>query len=231
MERRANPGEKRREGTSLLRGIMHCGVCGERMYTFSGRNGQLRYRCIGPLKYRQRAAKGEEKPGVKCYGPTVAGVTTEEHVTEQFLAKYGHLSVMRMVQEVGEDFRPQIRQAEEALADLQKDRYDRGLFRGDDGAIRYAEQYAKLEERLAPLKERQRTAKPGGVKAEPTGETHAEQWKRSDVAGPTNPRNCDSSRRRSWRAAHAAHPAATASALSSAATGRVCPSRSGVRCV
>ncbi|GAA2912452.1 hypothetical protein GCM10020221_05240 [Streptomyces thioluteus] len=33
------------------------------------------------------------------------------------------------------------------------------------------------------LKERQRTAKPGGVKAEPTGETHAEQWKRSDVAG------------------------------------------------
>ncbi|MFB7460091.1 zinc ribbon domain-containing protein [Streptomyces sp. NPDC056188] len=80
MERRANPGEKRREGTSLLRGIMHCGVCGERMYTFSGCNGQLRYRCIGPLKYR-------------------------------------------------------------------------------------------------------RTAKPGGVKAEPTGETHAEQWKRSDVAG------------------------------------------------
>lgn len=120
MERRANPGEKRREGTSLLRGIMHCGVCGERMYTFSGRNGQLRYRCIGPLKYRQRAAKGEEKQGVKCYGPTVAGVTAEEHVTEQFLAKYGHLSVMRMVQEVGEDFRPQIRQAEEALADLQK---------------------------------------------------------------------------------------------------------------
>ncbi|WP_369223453.1 recombinase family protein [Streptomyces sp. R39] len=31
--------------------------------------------------------------------------------------------------------------------------------------------------------DRQRTAKPGGVKAEPTGETHAEQWKRSDVAG------------------------------------------------
>lgn len=120
---------------------------------------------------------------MKCYGPTVAGVTTEEYVTEQFLTKYGHLSVMRMVQEVGEDFRPQIRQAEEALADLQKDRYDRGLFKGDDGAIRYAEQYAKLEERLVTLKERQRTAKPGGVKAEPTGETHAEQWKRSDVAG------------------------------------------------
>ncbi|MDX2544974.1 hypothetical protein ACOT81_26135 [Streptomyces sp. WI04-05B] len=52
LERRANPGEKRRAGTSLLRGIMHCGVCGERMYTFNGRAGQLRYRCIGPLKYR-----------------------------------------------------------------------------------------------------------------------------------------------------------------------------------
>ncbi|WP_416976467.1 recombinase family protein [Streptomyces sp. T028] len=72
----------------------------------------------------------------------------------------------------------------QALQDeLERRRYDRGLFRGDDGAIRYAEQYAKLEERLATLKERQRTAKPGGVKAEPTGETHAEQWKRSDVAG------------------------------------------------
>ncbi|GAA2912455.1 hypothetical protein GCM10020221_05250 [Streptomyces thioluteus] len=63
LERRANPGEKRREGTSLLRGIMHCGVCGERMYTFSGRNGQLRYRCIGPLKYRQWAAKGGGEAG------------------------------------------------------------------------------------------------------------------------------------------------------------------------
>ncbi|WNZ10625.1 recombinase family protein [Streptomyces sp. 11x1] len=69
LERRANPGEKRREGTSLLRGIMHRGVCGERMYTFSGRNGQLRYRCIGPLKYRQRAAKGEG--AVRQAGPSV----------------------------------------------------------------------------------------------------------------------------------------------------------------
>ncbi|MDX2544975.1 hypothetical protein ACOT81_26140 [Streptomyces sp. WI04-05B] len=72
-------------------------------------------------------------------------MTTEEYVTEQFIEKYGHLPVMRLVQEVGEDFRPQIRQAEEALADLQKDRYDRGLFKGDDGASRYAEQWKRSD--------------------------------------------------------------------------------------
>jgi hypothetical protein len=62
------------------------------------------------------------------------------------------MPVVRLEKHVGEDFRPQIRQAKEALRDLETDRYERGLFKGEDGAQRYAAQYAKLEERLSGLR-------------------------------------------------------------------------------
>ncbi|PHQ48869.1 hypothetical protein BLA24_27805 [Streptomyces cinnamoneus] len=177
LKRRTGAGERRRHNTALLRAVLYCGVCASRMYTYTSK-GRLRYRCIGRLKQRQRTG---EQGG--CYGPSVPAEHTEEHVTGQFLEKFGSLQVVRMVEHVGEDFRPQIRQAEEALSDLEKDRYERGLFKGDDGAKRYADQYAKLEDRLASLKEKQRNAKPAGMEAVPTGRTFGELWKAADVEG------------------------------------------------
>ncbi|MFJ4676615.1 recombinase family protein [Kitasatospora sp. NPDC088783] len=176
LTRRANPGDRRREGTSLLRGVAHCALCGFRMYTFVAR-GRVRYRCIGRLKKRQG---GEQ---IDCYGVSIAGEAMENHVEEQFLKSFGRFAVVRMVEHAGEDFRPQIRQAREALADLEADRYDRGLFKGEDGANRFATQYAKLEERIASLEDKQRHAKPAGVTAVPTGLTHAQLWKAADTAG------------------------------------------------
>ncbi|MDX2295740.1 MULTISPECIES: recombinase family protein [Streptomyces] len=176
LGRRANPGNRRREGTALLRGIVHCAVCRNRMYTYVAK-GRVRYRCIGRLKARQAGTE------LTCYGVSIAGEGMEQHVTALFLEKFGAFPVVRMVEHVGEDFRPQIRQAREALEDLEKDRYDRGLFKGEEGAERYAAQYAKLEERLASLNEKQRTAKPAGVEAVPTGRTHAQLWKDADTAG------------------------------------------------
>ncbi|ROR42707.1 recombinase family protein [Kitasatospora cineracea] len=176
LERRSHPGDRRREGTSLLRGIVHCALCGFRMYTYMA-GGRLRYRCIGRLKKRQ----GGER--IDCYGVSIAGESMENHVEARFLESFGRLPVVRVVEQAGEDFRPQIRQAQEALSDLEKDRYDRGLFKGDDGADRYAAQYAKLEDRVASLKEKQRTAKPGGVVEVPTGRTFGQHWKAADTAG------------------------------------------------
>ncbi|MDI3408424.1 recombinase family protein [Streptomyces cavernicola] len=177
LGRRAGAGEQRRHGTALLRGVLYCGVCGSRMYTFTAK-GRLRYRCIGRLKHRQRL--GEVST---CYGPSVPAEHTEDHVTELFLEKFGALEVVRMVERAGEDFRPQIRQAEEALGDLEKDRYERGLFKGEDGARRYAEQYTKLEDRVASLKQKQSEAKPAGVEEVRTGQSFADLWKAASVEG------------------------------------------------
>ncbi|MFJ9842045.1 recombinase family protein [Kitasatospora sp. NPDC101155] len=171
-----NPGERRREATSLLRGVAHCALCGFRMYTYVA-SGRTRYRCIGRLKKRQGGV------AVDCYGVSIAGKGMEDHVEAEFLRKFGRLPVVRVVEHAGENFRPQIRQAEEALTDLEKDRYERGLFKGDDGAARYATQYARLEERIADLKERQRNAKPAGTEVVPIGKTHEEVWRDADVAG------------------------------------------------
>lgn len=44
LTRRKPKTEQRREGTSMLRGVLHCGVCGFRMYTFTVK-GLTRYRC------------------------------------------------------------------------------------------------------------------------------------------------------------------------------------------
>ncbi|MEU3571945.1 recombinase family protein [Kitasatospora sp. NPDC036755] len=176
LSRRANPRDRRREGTSLLRGIVHCSLCGFRMYTYVAK-GRLRYRCIGRLKKRQG---GEH---IDCYGVSIAGEAMEEHVEATFLKAFGQLPVVRMIEQAGEDFRPQIRQAKEALSDLEKDRYDRGLFKGEDGANRFAAQYVKLEERIASLEEKQRHAKPAGFVAVPTGQTYAQHWKAADTAG------------------------------------------------
>ncbi|UQA97825.1 recombinase family protein [Streptomyces halobius] len=157
LKRRAGSGEQRRHGTALLRAVLYCGVCHSRMYTYTSK-GKLRHRCIGRLKRRQRT--GEQGT---CYGPSVPAEHSEAHVTDLFPEKAGRAEVVRMVEHAGEDFRPQIRQAEEALSDLEKDRYERGLSKGEDGAKRYADQYAKLEDRLASLKDMQRNAKPAGV--------------------------------------------------------------------
>ncbi|WP_326611721.1 recombinase family protein [Streptomyces scopuliridis] len=177
LKRRKGAGEQRRERTSLLRAVLYCGLCHSRMYTFTAK-GKVRYRCIGRLKQRQRT--GDQGT---CYGPNVAAEHTEAHVTALFLEQFGKLPVVRMVERVGEDFRPQIRQAEGALSDLEKDRYERGLFKGEDGARRYADQYTKLEDRLASLKERQNSAKPAGVEAVPTGKTFGEMWKDASTEG------------------------------------------------
>lgn len=175
LARRANPGDRRRDGTALLRGIAYCAVCRNRMYTFVAK-GRVRYRCIGRLKARQAGTE------LTCYGVSIAGEGMEQHVTALFLEKFGAFPAVRMVERTGEDFRPQIRQAREALEDLERDRYDRGLFKGEEGAARYAAQYAKLEQRLASLNGKQRTAKPAGVEAVPTGRTHAQLWKDADTA-------------------------------------------------
>ncbi|MEW1546031.1 recombinase family protein [Streptomyces tsukubensis] len=176
LNRRAVPGDRRREGTALLRAVAYCAVCRTRMYTYVAK-GRTRYRCIGRLKARQAGTE------ITCYGVSIAGEGMEQYVVDLFLKKFGALPVVHMVERVGEDFRPQIRQAREALDDLEKDRYDRGLFKGDEGAHRYATQYAKLEERLHSLNEKQRHAKPAGVEAVPTGRTHAQLWHDADTAG------------------------------------------------
>lgn len=176
LKRRVNTRERRRNATSLLRGILYCSLCDGRMYPYVA-SGRARYRCISRLKKRQGGQH------IDCYGVSVAGAALEKHVITEFLTGFGHMPVVRLEKHVGEDFRPQIRQAEEALRDLEADRYERGLFKGEDGSQRYAAQYAKLEERLSGLRTMQNDATPAGVEAVPTGKTHAELWEESDTAG------------------------------------------------
>ncbi|WP_345701934.1 recombinase family protein [Kitasatospora terrestris] len=63
---RADPGDRRWEGTSLLRGILPLLVVRHRMYTCAAA-GRIRYHCIGRLKKRQGGESSD------CYGVRIAG--------------------------------------------------------------------------------------------------------------------------------------------------------------
>lgn len=169
LARRKAPDDRRRAGTTLLRGVLVCAVCSNRMYAYVS-GGRLRYRCIGALKKRQTAG------ATPCIGPSIAAKAVEEHVAEQFLREFGRVEIVEERTYAGEDYRAEIRQAEEALDELERDRYERGVFSGDAGPARFAKLYSDMEGRLANLREMQANAKPGGVEHVPTGRTFGEVW-------------------------------------------------------
>ncbi|MET8339293.1 recombinase family protein [Streptosporangium canum] len=176
LARRRNPQERRRAGTALLRGVLVCVVCGNRMYSYVS-NGRFRYRCIGALKNRQTAG------GTPCIGPSISAKAIEDHVTKRFLEELGNVEIVEERAYAGEDYRAEIRQAEEALDELEADRYERGVFSGANGPARFAKLYEDMEGRLANLREMQANAKPGGVEPVPTGRTFGEVWAHEGTEG------------------------------------------------
>ncbi|GAA0946413.1 recombinase family protein [Nonomuraea longicatena] len=176
LARRKLPDDRRRAGTTLLRGIIVCAVCVNRMYAYVS-GGRIRYRCIGALKKRQRAG------AIPCVGPSIAAKAVEDHVIERFQKEFGGIEIVEERTYAGEDYRAEIRQAEEALSELERDRYERGVFSGQDGATRFAKLYSEMEGRLANLRDMQANAKPGGVEHVHTGQTFGEVWARSGVEG------------------------------------------------
>jgi hypothetical protein len=98
----------------------------------------------------------------------------ESVVAENLLDAVGN--VPHRVKDVkpAEDHSTELAEVREAIANLESDRYERGLFRGDDGARRYAAMMARLETRLAALDALPRHGEI--TEWVETGQTFAEHW-------------------------------------------------------
>jgi site-specific DNA recombinase len=172
LDKNALPERKRRGGAAPLLGVLFCATCGSRLYrnTSGGSKSKERhvsYRCA--TRYR---GLGD------CDGCSVFAEDAEEFVAHNFLKIYGDRNMTIAVEDPGEDHRGEIRELEEALDQLERDRYEGGLFRGERGETRFREQYTKIENRLETL--RLLPYQPPEIRYHDTGTTYTQEWEASD---------------------------------------------------
>lgn len=172
LDRRRQPKERRWASETLLGGLATCAHCRSPLYARSqrGRHGLL-------LSY----ACSSRSIGRACPGCLVSRPRLDEYVSETFLAAVGPLPVVRLVEEPVEADEAALEDVRAAMADLEADRYERGLFRGDQGAARFSDLYGRLEARLATLEKATRLR--AAPRMEETGETFRQAWDREEVAG------------------------------------------------
>jgi site-specific DNA recombinase len=175
LERRSAPRDRPRGDAAPLLGVLFCGSCEQRLYrnaaTASASAGTKStvYRCAS--RYRGLA---------DCDGCSVGEGAAMEFVEREFLALVGRLPMRVVTEDPGEDHSAEIEELSEALDELERDRYEGGLYRGEEGRQRYRDRYSRLEGRLEAL--RALPSRPPGVRYEETGLTFAQEWELADPA-------------------------------------------------
>lgn len=172
LDKRTKPRERRRSAPAPLLGIIVCASCEFPLYRNAAKSTETStsrtYRCTSG--YRGLS---------DCAGCSVNADEAEKFAEREFLRKVGRFPVVIHEEDPGEDHHTEIAQLEEALTELEQDRYEGGLFRGDEGRRRYREQYNKIETRLEAL--RALPSRPAGVRYVETGLTYEHEWSVSSV--------------------------------------------------
>jgi site-specific DNA recombinase len=137
---------RRREGTTLLSGLVVCGECGAAMHGNWARRNYPAYSCSGP------------KLDNGCPGSAVSLDRLDEYVTEVVLAWLtpARLAAERELEReqregVDTSLATEVLEVRRALDQLEADRYEGGLYQTEEGGVRYRAIHARLEERLADL--------------------------------------------------------------------------------
>lgn len=169
---RAMPEHVRRRDSSLLLQVAFC-ACGAPLYRQAGRKYESGKR--GPDYY----FCGARIPAPNRH-PDIHVTELDGRVSESLMRVHGETQLRQRVTIPGSDHTAELDEVNRSLADLQADRYERGLFRGDDGSRRFAAMMTRLEakrETLAALPH-----EPARTEWVPTGETVAQRWDKSDEA-------------------------------------------------
>jgi site-specific DNA recombinase len=170
--RRGAPSVARYEHDEVLLSpaVVTCGRCGSQMRPGTHDNGRRVYRCS------QRPAPGTSG----CF--QIASATQVDALVERwFLDRMRKVPVaIRPEPEVIDPAAEERASIHERMAELEEDRYIRGLFAGPDGDVRFQRIYSSLEHLLENLPH-PFVVEPNepGI---PTGEDTAEAWAAADMA-------------------------------------------------
>lgn len=156
------------ETKNAMLGIGFCGVCGRSLQQqFNRRKPEYRYYRCG----------GAPSP---CKGIHIRAEKLEAQLEAQFIDEYGDEPATRRVFVPGEDRSHELDEVKRSIARLHMES-DAGLIVGDDDEREWIERLKGLVERRTTLEvEPYRAA---AYIEEPTGESNAEVWRRSDSEG------------------------------------------------
>lgn len=156
LDKRARPSGRQRADALLLAGVAVCGRCGAHLHAQRRlQEGRVYYAC---------SVSGQGRP---CTGVTVSQSRLDEHVTAILLDVAGHRLETREVVPA-RAAAVDAGAVREALDDLERDRYERGLYAGAEGAERFAALHGRLSAQLVVV-----DVEP---EVELTGRTLAEVW-------------------------------------------------------
>lgn len=145
--------------------LVYCGACGAPMRTRSKGKEAAVYVCAAP-----------KPPGRPACWVSAKVAHVDSVVERRALETFSRARLaVRLDPEVVDVAAEERGQIEARLADLEEDRYVRGLFDGPDGADRFARIYGDLRARLEALPPPQ--AVEGTGTAVPTGEGFPEVWR------------------------------------------------------
>jgi DNA invertase Pin-like site-specific DNA recombinase len=136
-----------RDGYAWLH-VLACRVCGDDLY-YQRWSARPTYAYLNHKPSLQRYAGQDKKDRCRC---SFRAPDVEAQIEPVVMAAFGDKYVPEIIELPAEDHTEELEQVQESIADLERDRYERGLFRGEDGTRRYAAMMTKLEARLEELK-------------------------------------------------------------------------------
>lgn len=154
-----------RSNSSMLRHVAYCAYCGCAMYHRPPTSKDFRrYYCSSRHTPKER----------ECYESAYPADQLERLVAELFLDTYGHREIVEKEATPVVDHSARLTEIDEALDQLETDRYVKGQFRGEKGEKRFDQIYAQLEAEREELSKV--SSENQGIKWIHTGKTYADAW-------------------------------------------------------
>jgi site-specific DNA recombinase len=127
--------------------VLTCDRCGEDFY-LQKRAGTGRSYLVHKKSLKKYRDHGNPKPCTI----SIPGRKIDPLFVPRLLWRYGNHRVPEVIELPAEDHTSELAEVEESISDLQADRYERHLFRGDAGAHRFAAMMTRLESRAEELR-------------------------------------------------------------------------------
>jgi site-specific DNA recombinase len=138
-----------RDGYAWLH-VLVCRECGDDLY-FQRWSKRPSYAYLNHKPSLKKYTGQEAKARCRC---SFHAADVEAQIERLVMTAFGDKFIPEYADLPAEDASEELAQVREAIGELERDRYERGLFRGEAGTARYTAMMTKLESRLADLEAR-----------------------------------------------------------------------------
>jgi site-specific DNA recombinase len=128
--------------------VLTCRVCGDDLY-YQRWSARPSYAYLNHKPSLKKYTGQEGKDRCRC---SFRAPDVEAQIEPVVMAAFGDKYVPEIIELPAEDHTEELEQVQESITDLERDRYERNLFRGEDGTRRYTAMMTKLEARMEELK-------------------------------------------------------------------------------